>query len=270
MMQIRTFRDKKRFIFEPLSAGWIPHQYEETKQYGSFYKLRPEWTVVDVGAWIGLWTVWVASQVEKVYSLEPVPECFKNLKNNLKLNKISNVELSEMALFSESGMREMDVTGVTSASTMVDAWRFGAEHLYDGGRKIKVQTKTWDDWVNWFGIQEVNLVKIDVEGAELHVLSGMNKVLPERIEVAIYHLDAPLIKIMNILYPKGYILDGFGYYDCRAINKGKPHSAFFRRQDISYESPQRYIIGSYELPSRELMYNGLAFYLESMGVKNER
>lgn len=267
MIKIETLQDKRKFTFDPQHDGWIPHQYEETKQYDTFYKLKSDWVVVDVGAWIGLWVIWVAPLVKKVYALEPVPELIRTLRKNVKLNKFTNIELFEAALFSETGLVEMDITGKPSASTLVDAWRHGGQWLYEGGRKIKVQTYTWDDWVTKNNVEKVNLLKMDVEGAELDILLMMNKVLPERLAVAVYHLDSPLQELVELLHGKGYVLEGFGYYDCNAPNKGKPHSGFFRHKDVAYETPEHYLLGYYELPSREMMNRGIPFYWESMGVK---
>lgn len=261
--------DGRHFGFDPARDGWIPHQYEETKQYDTFYDFESGWVVVDVGAWIGIWVIWVAPFVKKIYALEPVPEIINALRQNVKLNGFTNVELFESAMFSKTGSAKMDVTGNPSASTLVDAWRHGAAWLYEGGRTITVQTYRWDDWVTKNGIHKINLLKMDVEGAELDVLSGMSKVLPERMAIAIYHLDSPLHALVEALHEKGYVLEGFGYYDKNAPNKGKPHSGFFRHKNVPYETPRRYMMGKYELPTRELMNQGLPFYWESMGVKDD-
>lgn len=269
MIKVETLHDKRKFMFDIQRDGWIPHQYEETKQYDTFYGFKPDWVVMDVGAWIGMWTIWAAPYVKKVYAMEPVPELTETLSRNVKLNRLTNVELSESALFSKTGIMEMDVTGKPAGSTLVDAWRHGSQWLYEGGRKAWVKTYRWDDWISRNDVEKVNLLKIDVEGAELEVFSGMNEVLPERMAVAVYHLDAPLPELVEILYEKGYVLEGFGYYDENAPNKGKPHSGFFRHKTIPYETPRRYRIRRYQLPTREEWNMGIPFYWESMGVKDD-
>ncbi len=262
MRIIETLVDKRKFAFEPKRDAWIPHQYEETKQYDTFFGFNPEWTVVDVGGWVGLWMVWVAPYVKKVYVIEPVPEFFDTLTQNVKLNNFANVELFNFALFSKTGSAEMDkITVAPVASTLIrGAWGYGAEWLYEGATKMLVPCLTWDDWVEKHDITEINLFKMDVEGAELDVLSKMTKVLPERISIAVYHIPSPFPKIFNVLTEKGYILDGLGYYDKHAKNKGKPHSGFFRRKDIPFQTHQTYTMQEYELPTKEEMDAGIPFY----------
>lgn len=259
-MIIETLLDKRKFAFNPHRDGWLPHLYEENKQIETFYGFKPDWTVVEAGAWIGTWLIWAAPQVEKVYALEPVPELMELLRQNIELNGFKNIRLFESALFGKTGKAEMDVTVKPAASTLVDAWSHGAEWLYEGGRKITIQTYTWDDWVKENNIEEVNLFKLDVEGAELSILMGLDTVLPERIAIAIYHIPSPLHLIFQMLHEKGYILDGFGYYDYHARNQGKPHTGFFRRKDIPFQTPESYKIGPYERPTEKQMAAGIPFY----------
>jgi len=256
-MQIKT-KDGRKFEFNPKYDGWIPHQYEEMKQYDSFYGFDKNWVVVDVGAWIGLWVVWVAPKVRGVFALEPIH--YDNLIQNVKLNNLRNVGVTKEALYSSIGTETMDITSLPSASTLIkDAWK-GAKYLYKGAKKKKVKTYTWDYFTRQYNINTVNLLKMDVEGAELAVLSQMTVILPERITIAIYHHPAPFHKIHCTLHKKGYALDGMGYYDKHAKNGGEPHSAFFRRKDIPFKTPQRYEMGEWEKPSKKLLEGGIPYY----------
>lgn len=268
MKTIETTIDKRKIIFDAKRDGWIPHQYEETKQYDSFYRFKKDWVVADIGAWLGIWAIWASPQVKQVYALEPVPDSFKLLCENIKLNGFKNVEPMKIALSSINGKEKMDITEYPAASSIVDGIWDRANWIYGEGKKITVKTQTWDTWIKKNNIDIINLLKMDVEGAELLILSKMNNVLPERIVVAQYHEPAPLIEIHKALHKKDYVLEGFGYYDKNASNKGKPHSAFFRRKDIPYATPHTYKMQEYELPCRELFDKGIPFYWKEMGVED--
>lgn len=245
-MIITTIIDKRIFEFEPKIDGWIPHQYEETKQYDTFYGWVNNWTVVDVGAWIGLWSIWASPNVKKVYAIEPL--AYDKLNKNISLNNFNNIEVIPFAMGAYDGKACMDITATPSLSTLIiNMWNHGAEYLYTGNKK-EINIMTWDSFVENNKIKEINLMKIDAEGSELDVFLRMTKILPERICVAVYHIPSPLNLIYNILHEKGYVLEGFGYYDKNAKNKGEPHSAFFRRKDIEYNTPMHYQINEYERP----------------------
>ena len=257
---IKTLIDGVTLTFDPQKDGWIPHQYEETKQYSSFYPLQRDWTMVDVGGWIGLWATWAALHVDRVIALEPVSYTFQRLKENIHQNR-GNTIIQKLAIGKKTGTAEIDVTGLPAASTMIPgAWNYGAEFLYEGGSKETVNVKTWDDWVYDERLEKIHLMNMDVEGGELSVLDGMNTVLPERISVARYHIPSPFHLIFQTLHEKGYVLDGFAYYDRNAKNRGKPHSAFFRLKDIPFQTPELYEMGEYELPTAEEADAGLPFY----------
>ena len=268
-MLIETKFDKRKFEFIPERDGWIPHQYEETKQYDSFYGFKKDWVVADIGAWLGIWTIWVSPQVKQVYALEPIPSSFKLLCGNVEINEFENVKPMEIALSSINGKEKMDITKYPAASSIVDGIWNRANWIYGEKKAITVKTETWDTWVKRNNINVINLLKMDVEGAELLILSEMNNVLPERIIIAQYHEPAPIVEIHKALHKKDYVLEGFGYYDKNASNKGKPHSAFFRRKDIPFETHQTYKMQEYALPSRELFDRGIPFYWEEMGVKDD-
>ena len=80
-MRCETY-DGRMFEFDPHIDGWIPHNYEETKHYDSFFPMEPDWTVVELGAWLGLFTLWTHRRVRDVYAVEPHPGTFERLKNN--------------------------------------------------------------------------------------------------------------------------------------------------------------------------------------------
>jgi FkbM family methyltransferase len=140
--------------------------------------------VVDVGANIGLFTIEMARQVGKtglVHAFESNPEVHELLQDNVYLNRVAG------HLAGEVRCRAVAV-GSTSGSAIVRARTthrgVGSLTTPDGGPapggadEIEVPVVSLD--AELAGLVEIKLVKIDVEGSELAVLLGMDRLLRER------------------------------------------------------------------------------------------
>ena len=139
---------------------------------------------VDVGANVGLFTIEMARQVGqtgRVFAFEPNPEVHELLQDNVYLNRVAgnltaDVRCRAVALGADSDSAVMRVRakhrGMGSLMTP-DAG--SAPGVPDD---VEVPVVSLD--AELVGLAEVKLVKIDVEGGELGVLLGMNRLLRER------------------------------------------------------------------------------------------
>ncbi len=125
---------------------------------------RPEGSFVDVGANIGLMSLFVARHFPKavVHAFEAHPETAAILNENMRLNDLERIRLHQFALGSEEGEAEI-----------FDNWqvnRGGASLVVKekGAKGHLVQVKRLDD----FEVGSPAMIKIDVEGVELDVLKG--------------------------------------------------------------------------------------------------
>jgi len=147
--------------------------------------LRQGDVMIDVGANIGYFTLVGAKTVGaagRVVAFEPVPQVREQLAENVRLNGASNVEIRSDALSDVSGavtfyLGPNSNTGLGSLRALTD------------GQTIEVNRVRFDDW--WQPIAKVALVKIDVEGAELAVLRGMERCLArDRPDIVVEVTDA--------------------------------------------------------------------------------
>ncbi|MBM3228373.1 FkbM family methyltransferase, partial [Candidatus Pacearchaeota archaeon] len=161
---------------------------------------------IDVGANIGKYSIMVGKRLGdkvKVIAFEPMPYTFEILKKNIELNKLKNIIPFEYALGKKEERLDfyLDREGVGG----------GAHSLIKDNanitkNKIGVCVKKLDDILKELKIKRVDLIKIDVEGAEADVLKGTEKTLKK------YHP-----KIIFEAWNKEYlekckkILDKFGY-----------------------------------------------------------
>jgi FkbM family methyltransferase len=129
-------------------------------------------TVVDVGANAGFFTLLAASRVGpagQVLAFEPVPAVWAALNLNVDLNGVRQVSLHRVALSDANGTLTMyegppSHRGVSSLRP-----------LGDGFATHQVEVRCLDDWMHT--LRRVKLIKIDVEGAEQHVVRGMRRLI---------------------------------------------------------------------------------------------
>jgi len=117
-------------------------------------------TAIDIGANIGFWSMHLVKRFQFLHAFEPAAlfrECFmRNLPND------PNFELHPYALGDEEFKWPL-VTGKWSGNTYLDF-----DHDPEDDDVEKVQVKTLDS----FGIEDVDMIKIDCEGYELAVIKG--------------------------------------------------------------------------------------------------
>ncbi len=138
------------------------------------FKPKKVEVMVDVGAHIGLYTMSAAKAVGpagKVISAEPDPQSYALLKDNIALNHFDNVEVVNAALSDRSG--QIIFYACTDPSLSGFELQPNAK-LYE---TRMVKTLTLDELLDSLGVDQVNWIKLDVEGAEIRVLRGGEKML---------------------------------------------------------------------------------------------
>jgi FkbM family methyltransferase len=142
--------------------------------------IKPGQTVYDVGANIGFFTILCSRLVGPeghVYAFEPIPQNLKTLHHNVALNRLENVTVVEQALSSSTGTAQMFVSPWSAFHSLnVEGATKQEDHGPDEG-EITVRTVTLDEFVQGEGVRAPDLIKIDVEGAELIVVEGMAETL---------------------------------------------------------------------------------------------
>lgn len=142
---------------------------------------RPGGAAADVGANIGLHTLALARAVGpqgRVYAFEPEPGPRGQLQKMAALNGLRWVELHDSALGARAETMVFNISPVIGHSSLYALPEEDGE-----GRQIRVQVRPLDEVVEP-GLS-LDVVKIDVEGAELDVLAGMARVLSDNPDLAI-------------------------------------------------------------------------------------
>ncbi|QIB73932.1 FkbM family methyltransferase [Halogeometricum borinquense] len=163
------FRISTRFEYESLSKYRTGPDRRVLQHF--VRSLRDDDVVWDVGAHVGVFSVLAAGQVPAgtVIAIEPLPENAEQLRENLKRNG-RDATVRQLALDDESGRAELGVNSPSGAGA------FGTLNGLSSRRRTTVQTDCGDSLVA-DGVPAPTVLKVDVQGAELNVLRGLQRSL---------------------------------------------------------------------------------------------
>jgi FkbM family methyltransferase len=133
--------------------GRLTYQYH--KLLAGMPYVRQWRTALDVGAHVGLWSMHLAKRFTKVIAFEPDAEHRACFKRNIYNGSSAHVALVGVALGDKA----------SKASLGFEEGSSGGTHLIEGN-----DVEVWP--LDYFSFEEVDFVKIDVEGYELFVVQG--------------------------------------------------------------------------------------------------
>ncbi len=149
--------------------------------------VQDRWTVVDIGAGIGDFSIYAAFKKPNttVYAFEPFPESYQLLIHNLAANDINNVLPFQEAVWSQSGNLTLDLSG----GEPLQITSRGADFDSNDVNFITVKAITLEDVLLGQGMKRVDLLKLDCEGAEYDILMKAPSAVLARIDriVMEYH-----------------------------------------------------------------------------------
>ena len=133
-------------------------------------------TFYDIGANIGLFTLLASARCRNVVAFEPTHDTFRMLSENVALNfNPENIQLINAAASDTNGSQDIYV--LTNGK---DAWNSMAVKPEEGQYRIdRIKTVNVDEMVGNGKIPAPDVIKIDVEGWELHVLRGLEKTIAQ-------------------------------------------------------------------------------------------
>ena len=144
--------------------------------------LRPGMTFVDVGANWGYFTLCAAHQVGRagrVLSIEVDPRACRTLKANVARNTLKAVTILEMAASDAPGVLRLHEYE-RGANESGNYGLIGADAVGNPQRQFDVAASPIDDVLDRAGIEQVELLKMDIEGAEGRALAGLRRTLADR------------------------------------------------------------------------------------------
>jgi len=137
------------------------------------FKVEHQWTVMDIGAGIGEFTLLAAraDALNRVIAFEPFTDSYKLLRQNLRLNGAVNVSAIPMAIGSRSGKIRLDFSAgepLQIKSQLADGTGTGSGAGTDDPGLVECLSLT--EALDRYEVQECDLLKLDCEGAEYDIL----------------------------------------------------------------------------------------------------
>ncbi len=179
----------------------------------SYLKIPPDGVFIDVGAHVGKYSIALGRRLRRglVVAIEPMPSNIKTLVEAIKLNGLGNVVVVSKAAWS---------TNTTLNLYIPEAGSVGGSAKHTGSLKIEVEAETIDSIVSRLELSRVDLIKIDVEGAEIEVIKGsintINKYNP-KIIVEVWRDNEKIFR--ELMMRLGYI--------CETISIPEEHVAYY-------------------------------------------
>lgn len=194
--------------------------------------------IIDCGANIGIsvfYFRWCYPKA-KILAFEPNPEAVLYLNKNVSENNLLDVNVLPIALGGNTGEVDFFVEQVMEASTG-SSLSSGA-HDKDNEKVVKVKIDLLSNYIN----QEIDFLKLDIEGAEAMVIEdlrekGKFKFIKEMsIEYHYNYLEVsyPLFKVLNVLKSEGFECDTFN--SPMHLGDKKPSSCIINawRNNVAY------------------------------------
>jgi len=162
--------------------GWIPPMFSRgivtaEQQFWSDLDLSGM-TVYDVGAFHGMLTLFFASRAKAVVSFEPSTGNRRRLIENLRLNRIANVDVRGVGVGSRRETRRMVGSPLMPGGATLDE-KTVAELLRAGLQTAvqEISIVTLDEEITQASLPRPDFIKIDVEGWEIEALRGARHTL---------------------------------------------------------------------------------------------
>jgi FkbM family methyltransferase len=151
------------------TGDWEPHTFTIFDHF-----IDKNATVLDIGAWSGVLTLYAAKIAKEVHALDPDPVCFSELNTNIKLNPtiVKKIKTYKIAISDKKETLRLsarETYGASSSSIL--------ERKRDTENSLELETISLAGFLEKENIQQVDFIKMDVEGAEFRILPTIGKAI---------------------------------------------------------------------------------------------
>lgn len=168
-VESQSFNVKLRYYWVDVNNGlWEPFLFNLLNKYVNYGD-----TILDLGAWRGAVSLYCAKQGARCISVEPDIVALKDLRTNISLNKdiTDRIQYYNLCVADSNGSRFLSSNKFgNSMSSIVGTKKNNSK---------EIESVTIDKLLTLNNTTDLNFIKIDIEGAEFEILSGLVRVLRE-------------------------------------------------------------------------------------------
>lgn len=169
---------------------FVAGRYEPNELFAFAAGLRPGGVAIDVGANEGVFTVLGAERAGNtgtIVAIEPSDRERSVLEQNVSINGFGNVIVEAVALLDRPGEVELRIAELAHAGqNTVGSFAYADVR---GSDTKTVRAERLDTLIEQLGLARLDVLKLDVEGAEHSVLAGAPRVLRELQPLMILELQ---------------------------------------------------------------------------------
>lgn len=192
-------------------GNYLREYHEGPYEYGNVYIKNGD-VVFDCGANIGMFSAVASRYGGNVYAFEAIPDIIENLlSKTAALN--ANIKIENFAVWDKEEMMNFSIVLDMISASRCDQLLDDAQ--LQNRKQITVPAITLDAFVERNGIERVDFIKADIEGAERNMLRGATRILRDfapKLSLCTYHLpDDPQVmrEIILAANPNYVIVEKF-------------------------------------------------------------
>lgn len=197
---------------EDVGVQILAGSYEKDDLKYLLSNLRDGDVFFDIGANVGLFSLAVAKKNSTVtiHAFEPIPLNAYLFGASLCLNDVYSVKLNQACVGDRLGQIDFSLAADSAYSSIHDTGRKTEI------RKINVPITTLDSYLSGNDLQSIQIMKVDVEGAEKMVLDGAKSALanitekPRLVLIELFDknlnvFNTSIVEILEIMKNYGYV-----------------------------------------------------------------
>ncbi|MBL4862663.1 MAG: FkbM family methyltransferase [Crocinitomicaceae bacterium] len=187
---------------------------------------------IDIGANIGSYSL-IASKLVgehgKVHAFEPIEDVYNRLLFNVQLYDLENVTTCKKAIYETKDLLKFFVSSHENLG-MSSIFH----HDTESGHMERVEAISLDEYVSALNIEKINLIKIDIEGAELFALKGMQNTIKKFRPIIVMEISEDVLQNSSIKSTDVIdFMEEFDYSRCAINQNGE-------QIDISHDHQNNY------------------------------
>lgn len=152
----RVFLDDERFVREVIDGN-------------EYHDVFDDLVVVDIGANIGTFSLWIYDRARVIHAIEPSPGCINLLKQTIEYNKLDKLKTYCIGISGNGGERQFYIDDKPE----LGGWKLDPNPVPVPNANLAMfPTKSIKEFLDDENIKYVDILKIDIEGGETEVFTS--------------------------------------------------------------------------------------------------
>ena len=161
------------FLFEVTNSieEWRVRSLDDEEEFLSLLlkELKDDDIFFDIGACVGLFAIHASKKCEKVFAFEPDLSFRQRIRRNIKINGMRNIVVVPWAVCDVNEEVNLYTGGIKGRSPSI--------RDFGQGQSVSIEAHSLDEIIHAGKLPFPSVIKMDIEGAEILALRGMEKVL---------------------------------------------------------------------------------------------